>query len=115
MIGVRTPIGQRPHRVRFENPTAPIPDGKGGYRDGPAVLVAELFVEIQPALGSDQERFAPGTVLSHGACVVSAPYAAGISTATRMLFNGRTFSVMGVSNRDERKGELTITCDELLT
>ena len=114
MIGVRTPIGQRLHRARFENPGAPVPDGKGGYRDGPPVLVTELSVDIAPARSGDQERFGPGTVISHGSYLVSAPYATGITTQTRMVFNGRVFSVLGVSNRDERNAELTILCDELL-
>ena len=114
MIGIRTPIGQRLHRARFENTGAPVPDGKGGYAAGAPEVIAELFVDIQPARGSDQERFAPGTVTAHGAYLVSAPYVAGLTTATRMVYNGRVFSVMGVSNRDERNVELTLMCDELL-
>lgn len=114
MIGVPTAIAQRPHRVTFENPGAAVSDGRGGFTEGTATLLGEAWVQIQPAVGADAERIAPGTVLSHASYIVTGPYLPGITTLTRMRFNERVFSVMGVSNRLERNVELVLVCDELV-
>jgi head-tail adaptor len=115
IIGTPTAIGQRPHQVVFEQPGDPVADGKGGYTEGAATPIATLFVRIAPASAGDMERVAPGTVLSHASYVVSAPYHAGLTTRARMRYHGRAFSVMGVTNLEERNVELRLVCEEVVT
>ena len=119
MIGPRSTISERPHWVTFENPGAATPDGGGGYTEGAATTIGQAFVKLQPATGADQERITAGTVLSRQSFIVSAPYLAGLTTETVMVFADpraaapRRFSVMGVTDAEERGAEVTLICDEI--
>lgn len=120
MIGSRIGIGARPHYASFENPGGLVPDGDGGYVPGPVTLIGRAFVQIEPATGADQERVSAGTVLSRQSYIVSVPYFTGLTTETVMRFfdpragRDRLFTLMGVTDRDERGADLTIVCDEVV-
>lgn len=94
-------IGSYRHRVTFQNPGAAVPDGDGGYTQTWTDL-AEWYVSIQPASARDLERVAAGTVIATATHIIRGRYLAGVSTQTRMVFNGRTFEITGVSNLEER-------------
>jgi len=74
----------------------------------------ELSVEIKPATAKDLERVAAGTVIATASHIVTGPYHAGVSTKTRIVFGGRVFQVVGVSNPEERNIETIAVCVELL-
>jgi head-tail adaptor len=113
MIGPRTSIGDRSHRVTLSGPSAPVSDGEGGWTIAPVVLTPPTWTcRIQPATVSDLERMTAGTALTRASFVISGPYRADITTETRIRFNSRTFYVNGVINVDERNVETVAFCEE---
>lgn len=110
-----TTVGARPHRITVQNPGAQVPDGDGGYVEGWADAVPpQLFVSIQPASARDLERVASGTVVAQVTHLIRAPYHPAITVKSRLVFNSRTFSVLGVANIEERNAEQILLCAELL-
>lgn len=108
-------VADRPHRVTLQNPSTPVADGDGGFTQTWTDLVPPaLSVKIAPATAADLERVTAGTVLSTATHIVTGPYHAQVTTKTRILFNGRAFSVVGVSNPEERNVELVLVCVEVV-
>lgn len=96
-------IGAARHLVTFQNPGAAVSDGDGGFMQAWADLSpATWFVSIEPATARDLERVAAGTVLSTASHIVKGRFHAGVTTKTRMVFDGRTFSITGKANLEER-------------
>jgi head-tail adaptor len=115
MIGVKTSVAKRPHRVTLQNPGPPVPDGDGGFTQSWIDLVPPaLSVEIKPATAADLERVAAGTVLSTATSVITGPFHPQITTKSRLLFNGRVFNVVGDQNIEERNGEMVLVCVEVV-
>lgn len=115
-IGPATAVADRPHRVTLQNPGPAIPDGDGDYTQSWTDLTpAAVSVRIQTATASALERITSGTVLSTATHIVTAPFHPQITTQTRILFNGRTFNVTGVTNPDEGDVELILVCAEVVT
>jgi SPP1 family predicted phage head-tail adaptor len=110
-----TTRGQRRHLVTLSVPGPTVPDGDGNYTQTDVLLDPPTrYAEIKPATARDLERVAAGTVLSTATHVVTMDYHAGVTTATRIVFNGRVFSVTGVSNPEERNIDTVCVCVELL-
>jgi SPP1 family predicted phage head-tail adaptor len=105
--------GQKRHLVTLENPGPSVPDGDGGYTQTWASL-GSRYAEVKPATARDLERTIAGTVLSTASHIVTLDYQAGVTTATRVLFKGRTLSVTGVANPDERDVDLVLVCVEVV-
>jgi head-tail adaptor len=110
-----TPSGLRLHRVTFENPGPPIPDGDGGWittwaptdppsRDLAIVAATQLLLE----------REAAGTVIATATHLMTGPWHPQVTTQTRAHYKGRTFEVGHVVNRDERDVEMVIVATELV-
>lgn len=115
MIGPQTNIADRPHRVSFQNPGPAAPDGEGGTVPSWTDLTPPaLSVKIAPATAANLERVTSGTVLATATHVITGPYHPQVTTQTRILFNGRQFSVTGVSNREERNVDMTLVCKEVV-
>ena len=109
-----TSVGARPHRVTVQN-GGTVPDGDGGYTEGwNDAAPPQLSVSIQPATARDLERVAAGTVVANATHIVHAPYHPQITVKSRLIFNTRTFNVLGVANVEERSAELVLICAELL-
>jgi len=88
-------IGDYKHLVTFQDPTR-TPDGVGGYTETWADLSPATWkVAIVPAAAADLERLVPGTVLTQATSRVLGHYHPGVSTSTRMLYNGKTFAITG--------------------
>lgn len=114
MIGMHTSVGARPHRVTVQNGGS-VPDGDGGWTEGWANAVPpQISVAITPATTHDLERVASGTVVANATHLVEAPYHPQITIKSRLLFNARTFNVIGIANLEERNAELVLICAELL-
>ncbi|MEO8680287.1 MAG: phage head closure protein [Vicinamibacterales bacterium] len=115
MIAPRTSVAARPHRVTFQNPGPVIADGDGGYTQTWFDLAPpSLSVEIKPATASDLEHLAAGTVVSMATHVITGPFHPQVSTKSRVLFNGQSFSVTGVSNPEERSVDMVLVCVEVV-
>jgi len=112
MIGPRTRIAERPHRVLCEKLT-PQADGAGGYiEDWVPLDPPALFVQIQPASGNEQSMVPDGTMMSNVTHTVTAPHHAGLTTGSRLRFGARVFRVTGVVSPDERGAESLLLCSE---
>lgn len=115
MIGPRTSIAARLHRLQLQNPGPGISDGDGGVTQTYTDLVPpQVWGELKPATARDLERIAAGTVIGTASHIVTFPYHAGVTLATRIVFRGRVFQVTGVSNPEERNLETICVCVELL-
>jgi head-tail adaptor len=100
-------LGDYVHRVTFQNPGTPAPDGDGGYTETWTDLVpAEWKVSIVPATTQDLERSAAGTVISSASHLVAGYFHPGVTTKTRMLFGAHVFAITGVVNVDMRSVDM---------
>ena len=109
-------IGAYRHVVSFQNPGAAVPNGDGGWTQSWTDLSpASWHVSIEPATARDLERVAAGTVMSTATHIVKGRYHSGVTLETRMLFNGRTFSITGKANVEERGLTMELLAVEVVT
>lgn len=107
--------GEKRHLVSLANPGTPVPDGDGGYTVVDAPLTpATAWADIRPATARDLERTVSGTVLSTATHLVTMDYHPQVTTQTRLTYNGRSFSVTGVANPEERNVELVLAAVEVV-
>lgn len=98
-------IGDYRHLVAVEDPSAPIPDGDGGYTLAWTPLdPAYWWIAIAPATVQDQERIGGGTstIVDKSSAIVTGRYHAGVSTSTRLRHDGITFAIAGVRHVPHR-------------
>jgi len=110
--------GDYQHRVRFENPGPPVPDGDGGYTQSwTPIDPLEWFASVRPATARDLETAVAGTVGATATHIVTADYHAGVTIKSRVvkLDDGRLFTVTGLQNPDERDVTMILSCQEQLT
>lgn len=111
----QTTIGSHRHLVTLQNPGVTAPDSDGGYTQTLVALdPAEWHCSILPATARNLERIVAGTVLATATHLLTGRYHAGITTQTRVTFNGRSFSVIGVVNLEERNIETVAVCVEVV-
>ena len=100
--------GRLRHRITIQNPT------KQRNQVGETVLawkdLATVWAAVEPVSG--KEFFAAKQVIAEVTHKIRTRYRPGISPQSRVLFNGRTFEVNSVINRDERNRELEIMATE---
>jgi SPP1 family predicted phage head-tail adaptor len=114
MIGPqRAAIGDRPHRVLFQNPGPAVPDGDGGFTQAwTDCAPPALSMSIVNATAAALERIAGGTVIATATHIVSGPYHPQVTTQTRAVFDGRTFQIGNVIDREQRHQEMVLVCTE---
>jgi head-tail adaptor len=106
--------GMHAQLVTLDQPGDPVPDGLGGYTEGYTPLVpATWYCASQAATARDLERQIAGTVQATATHLVRGAYHPGITTETRLQFEGRTFEVQSVQNVDERDVESVLVCAEI--
>jgi SPP1 family predicted phage head-tail adaptor len=115
MIGSRTGVRNRPHRVFLQNPGPAVSDGDGAYTQvwtdcEPPSVDAEILEANHAAL----ERIVSNTVASTASHIVSMPYHPQVTTQTRIIYNGRRFSVTGVDDVEQRHVDLVLPCVEVV-
>ncbi len=98
-------IGDYRHVVQFQTPTT-VPDGDGGVVETWANLDPPWHVAIQPATVRDLERQAGATTIATATHIIRGRYRPDVTVDARMVFDGRTFRIMGVATPQERKLEL---------
>lgn len=97
------PIGDYRHAVTFQNPGPAVADGDGSYTETWTDLTpAPWRVSIDQASARDLERAGVGTVTSGASYVVRGFRHPGVTTKSRMRFDGRTLAITGVYNVQER-------------
>ena len=75
--------------------------------------LARVPAAVEPVSG--KEYFGAKQTLSEVTHRIKVRYLAGISTRSRILFNGREFDIQSVINHDERNRELDIMATETLS
>ncbi len=111
----RTPAALRRHRITLQNSSAPVPDGDGGSTSTWTDLSpAAVNARIESATTARLERVAAGTSISAATHIVTMPYHAGVTTKTRITYEGRRFEVTGVSNPEEQNVETVCVCEEVV-
>lgn len=97
-------LGDQRHRVVFQQPVQTA-TSDGGYSETWTDLTPLPLgwrVQISPSSPNDLERVTAGTVLTQVTALVRGRYHPGVTTATRMQFDGRVFSIVGTRNVEER-------------
>uniref|UniRef100_A0A6M3J723 Putative head-tail joining protein n=1 Tax=viral metagenome TaxID=1070528 RepID=A0A6M3J723_9ZZZZ len=108
-------IGSLRHQVRLETPTETA-DGDGGYTTTWALLDPPVvWAAIEPASQQRLERVVANAVSSDTSHIVTIRYHSGVTTKARVVFAGRTLSVVGVQNVQERNEILMLACVEKVT
>jgi SPP1 family predicted phage head-tail adaptor len=113
MIGMKTTIARRPHRGLFQRPGPPVPDGSG-YVESWIDQPPPESVEITPATQAALERITAGTVVSMATHIVTTPYRPDLTTKGRFLYEGRSLSILGVFDKEERHVQLELVCAEVV-
>jgi SPP1 family predicted phage head-tail adaptor len=108
-------IGQYRHVVTVQHPSDPVPDGEGGYTETwTDASPATWHARIAPLTARDLERLVPNAVITSATVVIQGRYHPQILATSRLLFEGRIFTVTGVSNPEERNIETICLCVEVL-
>ena len=107
-----TAIGQMRHRVAIANPTREA-DGDGGYTDAwVAASPSPVWARIDVATASNIERLVGNTIEAPISHIVTMRWHAGVSTRSRLTYDGRYFNVRGLQNIQERDKWLVLACEE---
>jgi head-tail adaptor len=108
-----TAIGTHRHLVTLQNPGAIVADADGNWTQIPTTL-GTWYCSIEPATARDLERRVAGTVIASATHVLKGRYVAGVTTQTKIVFQGRTFNVTGVANVEERSIDMEILAVEMV-
>jgi head-tail adaptor len=108
--------GKRPHRIWLQKPGPLVPTDDGGYEQSWLDLSPpKMFAEIEPASAVDLQRiFSDGAIISAASHVVTFPFHRDVNTKTRIMFDGRTFTVGGFASPDERHASTVCACMEVV-
>lgn len=108
-------VGSYRHRVTLDEPGDPVPDPDGGYMESYAPLdPPDWDCSIQMAASRNLEAIGAGSVIAQATHLIIGRYHPGITTKTRLTFEGRSFSVIFVADRDERHIETDLVCAEVV-
>jgi SPP1 family predicted phage head-tail adaptor len=114
MIGItKTAIALRKDRGQFQRPGPNVPDGTGWVQSW-IDLPPPDFAHITPATQASLERISAGTVISEATHVVDIAYRSDLTTKCRFLIEGRSLSILGIFDKDERHVELQLVCAEVV-
>lgn len=107
---------KRPHRVWLQKPGPLVPTDDGGYEQSWLDLAPpRMFAAIEPASAVALERiFSNGAIISSASHVVTFPFHKDVNTKTRIMFDGRTFTVTGFSSPDERQASTVCAVTEVV-
>ena len=96
-----TAIGLLRHVVTFQTLQS-VPDGDGGFTESWTDLPDPWPADVRPASIRDLERLTAGTIVATATHVIECRYRRDVTVDARMTFDGRTFTITGVKNVDER-------------
>jgi len=114
IVGPKTSISSRQKRIVFQNPGPAVPDNDGGFAQSWVDLPPPAYAEVAKATQRSLERITSGAILSTASYIVTVPYRSGVTTKSRILFDGRVLNVLDVTDEDERHVELKISCAEVV-
>lgn len=86
------------------------PDGMGGYTETP-VDVPNVWARINPLEGNERiQAMQTGMQRPHE---ITMRYRAGMTGASTLVYDGRTFDIKSVADTEERHRQLVILADEV--
>ena len=86
------------------------PDGGGGYTETLTDL-ATVWARVHPLTGREQLLAMQTEAMQMHRFTIR--YRAGLTTATRILYDGRTFDIRSIVDPEERHRELQIMAEEV--
>ena len=105
--------GMLRHTVTLENPGAGTPNADGGFDPTWTELYpSPVPASVDPATTRTVEQIISNTVSSNVSHIVTIRYHPDVTTKTRVTFNDRILSVVGMQNTEERNIELRLACVE---
>lgn len=105
--------GRRPHPLKLQHPPVErSTDGDGNYV-GDFSTYAEPFGAVEPATAQRLERTFSSGAIASATHIVTLPFIQGVEVQDRVLYHGRTFTVLGVADPEERHIELVLVCQEI--
>ncbi len=108
-------LGHYRHVVTLDEPGNPISDPDGGWIPTWAPLDPPTWhCSITQPAARTLESLGAGSVESTATHLLSGRYHKGITTQTRVMFEGRTLNVIYVANRDERDITTDAVCAEVV-
>jgi SPP1 family predicted phage head-tail adaptor len=96
------------HRVTFQR-TKQTEDTAGGFTES-WIDIASVWAKIEPV--KSYERFVAMQTETHVSHKITIRYNKDVTTAKRMLFDGRVFDITGVVNVNEDNIAMVITAIE---
>jgi head-tail adaptor len=107
--------GDQRHLVTLEQPGDPVPDGLGGFTEAWTPLDPPTwYAAITAATARDLERLAAGSTLQTTELhLVRGDFHPGVTTETRLSFEGRAFEVQSVQDPEQRHVDLILLCTEI--
>lgn len=106
--------GQLRHVIYLHEAT-PIADGDGGFADTWVPLSpGRIKASISPATPADISRKVGNAVIEKVSHLVAIWYHPGVTTKTRITFDGRSLFVRGIQNEDEMNIALQLACEEIV-
>lgn len=102
----RLAAGNLTEQISLLNPSAPVPDGRGGFRPGPAT--SPLVVRASVRVLSGLEVLRLGQVAGSTVAEFQVRYTDSVTTATKLTWQGRGYGIRQVV-QDVRREFTTIT------
>lgn len=113
LIAPATPIALSKGRGMFQNPGPPVAVGTGFVQSW-IDLPPAAFARVTPATKASVEQIAQSTVVAMATHLVTVPYRVGLTTKSRFVIDGRTLSILGIYDENERHVELVLVCAEVV-
>ena len=103
-------IGEMRHRIEIEQKTRGASDGAGGAVSETWTTIYECWAKLDPKAG--REIVAADQAVHRLTHVVTIRQRAGITTAMRVKYQGRTLAILGLRELLENGRFLEIMCEE---
>jgi SPP1 family predicted phage head-tail adaptor len=103
-------IGELRERIRIDTPSAITRDSIGGIVEGWTVL-ATVWAKVAPMSAGEQYR--RQQIQASASWRVTIRYRSDVKAQNRVVWQGRTFEVKGVTSPDLHKRFLELACEEL--
>lgn len=104
--------GKLRHKINIERPGT-AEDSTGATVASPyTVFLNNIWADVSPAPMSGREQVAGQQTKNPITHEVRVRYRAGITSAMRVVFDGRYFNIMAIVDKEERNVELTLMCEE---
>lgn len=108
--------GKLTHSVAIQNKTRTKDVGGGWVETWNEIAPSPVWCGFISAAERNMQRLAGGNAtLSAATHIIEMHYHSGVTTAMRLVMNGRVFQILGVQNVDEADLMTRLFCEEVLS